>query len=439
MSDLATRSETEAERGFRQSAAALRAREPAWLQKLREEAIGKFKGLPDRRQEEFHYTDLRARIEGAYLAAATGARVTDPRAAKLAARLGANLICVVGGRVHVPSAGAGSPIATLRTLASVLTEDPAGAKTLLEAAMAQGSALSALNAGLARDGAIIEVAENSSATILLDHQPSGAGRSAAHLLHRLVLGLGARATLIERHEAPIAIDELRQIAMSVSVGEGARLEHVRLISSPDSTHLSDLAVNLGRGAEYELTVLAAASRLARASVIVRLEGEGASSRVIGALLVSGEEHVDLNARILHEAPNCRSEMEVRAVAGARGRAAVQSLIRVAPGAHGSDGRQLIRGLILSPRAEIDAKPELEILNDDVKCSHGTALGDLDAGAIFYLRSRGIPEFEARRLLVEAFLGKLLSRVGHPGAREMLEEAASLWLANTLRLQEGTDG
>jgi Fe-S cluster assembly protein SufD len=130
---------------------------------------------------------------------------------------------------------------------------------------------------------------------------------------------------------------------------------------------------------------------------------------------------------------------VRAVAAGRGRAAVQSLIRVAPGAHGSDGRQLIRGLILSPRAEIDAKPELEILNDDVKCNHGTALGDLDGEAIFYLRSRGIPEFEARRLLVEAFLAKFLSRVEHAGAREMLEEATSFWLASTLRAQEGGDG
>jgi Fe-S cluster assembly protein SufD len=439
MSDFATRSETTAERGFRQSAAALRAGEPAWLQKLRAEAIGKFKGLPDRRQEEFHYTDLRTRIEGPYLTEATGAPVTEPQATELAARLGAKLISVVGGRVLVPSAGAALPFATLRTLASLLKEDPARARTLLEAAMAQGSALSALNAGLARDGAIIEVEENSSATILLDHQPAGAERSSAHLLHKLVLGPGAHATLVERQAAPTEIDELRQIAMSVTVGAGARLEHVRLISSPGSTLLGELTVSLGRAAEYELTVLAAASRLAREHVIVRLEGQGASARLIGALLVSGESHIDVNARIMHEAPGCKSEMEVRAVAVGRGRAAVQSLIRVAPGAHGSDGRQLIRGLILSPRAEIDAKPELEILNDDVKCSHGTALGDLDAGAVFYLRSRGIPEFEARNVLVEAFLAKLLSRVGHAGAREMLEEAASGWLASTLLTQEGRDG
>jgi Fe-S cluster assembly protein SufD len=439
MSDLGTRSETEAERAFRHSAAALRAREPEWLQKLRAEAIGKFKALPDRRQEEFHYTDLRARIEGPYHAETSATQVTDPEAIKLAVRLGASLISVVSGDVVVHDNEVAPQIGTLRTLASVLRDEPARARALLEAAMAKGSALSTLSAGLARDGAIIEIAHNSSATILLDHQPSRAERSSAHLLHHIVLGPAARATLIERHAAPTASDALRQITMSVSVGEGARLEHVRLIASPGSTLLGDLNVSLGRGAEYELTVLAAASRLAREQVTVRLEGQGASSRVIGALLVSDENHFDLNARNLHEAPGCRSEMEVRAVAAGRGRAAIQSLIRVAPGAHGSDGCQLIRGLILSPRAEIDAKPELEILNDDVKCNHGTALGDLDGEAIFYLRSRGIPEFEARRLLVEAFLAKLLSRVEHAGAREMLEEATSFWLASTLRAQEGGDG
>ncbi len=160
---------------------------------------------------------------------------------------------------------------------------------------------------------------------------------------------------------------------------------------------------------------------------MQFAGERASSRVKSIGLVTGEEHIDFNVLAQHGARHCRSEQEARVVAAGRGRGVVQSLVKVGPLAAGTDARQLIRGLILGERAEIDAKPELEILNDDVKCAHGTALGDLDAEAIFYLRARGIPEREARALLIEAFLGELIAGVAHAGARALLLERTRAWL------------
>lgn len=421
MKDPGSRLETDAERAFRVNAAALRAREPDWLKALREEAIDKFEGLPDRHQEEFHYTDLHARLRAP--SGPSAAPPSMPRNAAFATRLGASVISIIGDLVEPVASGAPLRSAVFTTLRDAIAKQPDLARKVLGADTGEGAILDGLGAALATDGAILRLTNG--AVIVLDHC---AGPSAVHLRHKIVVEARAHVTLIELHSS--LGDSLAHVGMQIDSEPGARLDHVKLITQ-GGTHLSGVAVHLGAAAQYDLTFVALGTVLIRQSLEIGLEGEGAIARVHGALLVAGEEHSDLHAAIGHTVPNCISETEVRAVAADRGRAAVQSLVRVAPNARASDGRQLIRGLILGERAEIDAKPELEILNDDVKCSHGTALGDLDAEAIFYLRARGIPEREARSLLVEAFIAELLERVPQEGARNLLHDRVRDWLARSL--------
>jgi len=178
------------------------------------------------------------------------------------------------------------------------------------------------------------------------------------------------------------------------------------------------------------SISAAAKRVSGPAPItayMHFEGEGAHAALGGTLLLKGQQHFDLTAEIDHAQPHGTSEMTARAVIAGRAKGVVQGAVRVAPDAQHTDANQQIRGLLLSERAEFDSKPELEILADDVKCAHGAASGDLDEDAIFYLRARGIPEAEARALLIEAFLEEGLAKIEKDALRDLLREEAQGWL------------
>jgi Fe-S cluster assembly protein SufD len=316
------------------------------------------------------------------------------------------------------------PAGAFQTLREAIVSQPAVARAVLEKDFGAGPRLDSLGAALAGDGAILHLTEGEP-VVVLDHRTTSIGDS-DHVRHSVVVAKDCHATLVDLNEQEAG--RLAHTGLRIEVEAGGKLDHIKLIAQAGGAHLGGIAAHLGAGADYELNIVMLGTALVRQSVEIGLEGEGARARIRGALLVAGEEHLDLHARIEHGVPRCTSETQVRAVAARRGRAAVQSLVRVAPGARGSDARQMIRGLILSPKAEIDAKPELEILNDDVKCSHGTALGDLDPESIFYLRSRGVPEAQARALLTEAFISEILNGVAHAGARDLLRSKAQDWLA-----------
>lgn len=145
-----------------------------------------------------------------------------------------------------------------------------------------------------------------------------------------------------------------------------------------------------------------------------------------AQLLGGRQHADFTTVVSHDAPNCASRQTVKNVLTGRSRGVFQGKIEVARGAQKTDGYQMNQALLLSPDAEIDSKPQLEIYADDVKCSHGATVGELDDGQLFYLRSRGIPQPEARAMLVRAFLTEALDTVSHEPIRAVLEEAVALW-------------
>ncbi len=207
----------------------------------------------------------------------------------------------------------------------------------------------------------------------------------------------------------------------------AVLTHVRLQSElPTAFHLSTLYADVDERGTYDSFVLNLGSRIARTEAHARLGGERAVAHLNGAQLLGSTQHADFTTVIRHDAPCCASRQTVKNVLSGRSHGIFQGRIEVARHAQKTDGYQMNQALLLSPDAEIDTKPELEIFADDVKCSHGATVGALDTDQLFYLRSRGIPEAEARAILVRAFLAEALDVVSNETVRSVLDRAVEGW-------------
>jgi Fe-S cluster assembly protein SufD len=256
---------------------------------------------------------------------------------------------------------------------------------------------------------------------------------------RLLVSLGdnAEATLIERHLGGAAGGFTNQVA-EIALGQGANLRHYILHAEPGASMAVETVVaTVGRDAHYRSFALNAGGGLVRREVEVALKDTGATAQVDGAYLVDGERHSDTTILIDHQAAHCSSRQTQKGVIDDDGRAVFQGKILVRPDAQKTDGYQLSQTLLLSPRAEIDVKPELEIHADDVKCSHGATVGRLDADALFFLRARGIPEAEARALLIQGFIGGALDEIDRDDVREAFGVAAADWLQG--RSSSGNSG
>jgi Fe-S cluster assembly protein SufD len=239
------------------------------------------------------------------------------------------------------------------------------------------------------------------------------------------LGQGASLTLIEMSNGTGCY--LHNPVTEIHVADGAVLTHVRVQSDgTDAFHLATIHAAVAAGGTYDSFTLNVGGRISRTEFHAGLNGPGAHAHLNGAQLLTGSQHADFTSVVRHAAPKGTSRQTVKNVLAGRSRGVFQGRIEVARGAQGTDGYQMNRALLLSPDAEIDTKPELEIFADDVKCSHGATIGELDAEQLFYLRSRGIPDHEARSILVRAFLAEALDPVTNDVARDLLEAAVATW-------------
>jgi Fe-S cluster assembly protein SufD len=365
-------------------------------------------GLPGVHDEDWHFTSLRPLAETRFSAPALG----EADIARLP-KLAAPRLVFVGGRYR-------ADLSVLPSTVSVQTGVPAyGALT-----RPGHERMVALNAMLAEDGAAIEVpAGVDGGLLVLAHVGAGTANEAAafHPRHSVRLGTDASLTLFE-----ISVGDgvyLHDPVFEVSVGEGARLAHLRLQNEGESAfHVSTLYADIAAGGTYDSFALTLGARLARMEVHARLSGDGAAAHLNAAQLLADTQHADFTTVVTHAAPHCASRQTVKNVLAGKSRAVFQGKIEVAPGAQKTDGFQMNQALLLSPDAEIDCKPQLEIFADDVKCSHGATVGELDAEQLFYLRSRGIAAATARAILVQAFLAEALNLVAEGPARDVLEAA-----------------
>ncbi|MGI4957105.1 MAG: Fe-S cluster assembly protein SufD [Janthinobacterium lividum] len=285
----------------------------------------------------------------------------------------------------------------------------------------------ALNTMLAEDGATIHVPAgvDGGRLLIVTLGLGTAGPAASHLRHRIVLDEGASLSLFE-----IASGEgtyLHETVSDFSVAVGAHARHVRLQQdAPDAFSFSTIRVAVAERGAYDGFNLALGASLARHEVHATLNGPHGAVHVNGAQLLGGSQVADLTSVISHEAPDCISRQTVKNVLTERSRGVFQGKIFVARVAQKTDGYQMNQALLLSENAEIDCKPELEIYADDVKCSHGATAGALDEEQLFYMRSRGVPETEARAILVRAFLDDALALVEDELVRGVLDRAVEHW-------------
>jgi Fe-S cluster assembly protein SufD len=282
----------------------------------------------------------------------------------------------------------------------------------------------ALNTMLAEDGAVLDVAAGIDAGIV-QLVNVAAGDGDAHPRHSIRVGKGARLTLVEISAGQGTY--LLNTVAEIHVAEGAVLTHIRLQDEAATAfHVSTTYADVEARGTYDSFTLTLGARLSRTEVHAQLTGAGAAAHLNAAQLLAGSQHADFTSVVGHTAPGCQSRQTVKNVLSGRSRGVFQGKIEVARQAQKTDGYQMNQALLLSPYAEIDSKPELEIFADDVKCSHGATVGELDAEQMFYLRSRGVPEAEARSILVRAFLAEALDAVADETIRARLEAAVEGW-------------
>ncbi|HEY8614251.1 MAG TPA: Fe-S cluster assembly protein SufD [Roseomonas sp.] len=375
-------------------------------------------GLPSRRVEAWHYTDLSPMLRAEFREALTpvdGAvdlppTRADRRAVFVDGRFRANLSSLEG-------LVAGSLAEVIETVAGRLNTVAAASQPMVT-----------LNTLLFEDGLVLEVPEGVDAGRLeLLSLASGETASTLHPRHLIRLARGARLVLVETVLSSSGARHLHNPVFEIEVAEDAKITHVRVQREAESAyHLAHLGVRVAGGGTYDGFVLNAGGRISRSETHLALLGPRAAAHLNGAQLVADGQLADTTTALDHAAPNCASRQTVKTVLAGRSRGVFQGKILVRREAQKTDGYQMNQALLLSEEAEIDSKPQLEIYADDVKCSHGATAGALDEDSLFYLRTRGIPADTARSMLVRAFLQEAVEIVEDEAAREALEDAVSGW-------------
>jgi Fe-S cluster assembly protein SufD len=260
----------------------------------------------------------------------------------------------------------------------------------------------------------IDLADGERRVMALRFYGADAGSHACQVAIRL--GAGAELILLESHEGEGGY--VAEADLDFAIGPGARLERIVLAIEPeDAVSVTGAQVVLSPGARFAQTVITRGARRQRIETHVDHGGGGAKARLDGLYDLAARRHADITTVVLQSHPGGETEQLTKGVVTDQARGVFQGRIEVARGADGTQARMGHHALVLSDRAEVDAKPELEIYADDVVCSHGNSIGTLDEEALFYARQRGIPEAEARAMLTEAFLGEVIERIEHEGARE----------------------
>jgi len=429
-----TEAETALEGYFAERAAS---GEPAWLaaRRRRDFALIAAAGLPNRRVEAWHFTDLRRRMSAAFPPAERTAADTlsdvagrDPFSSIEAVRL------VVANGFLRPDLSALDRLPAGVTVEAfseaARRDDGALAGTLGRAVGEEGGVIAALNGAFAEDGLVVRIAEKAEikTPIHLMFVNAAASPVSTHARNLIIAGAGARATLLESH---VGSGDYQATALSeIMIGEGAEIDHVKLQQqSPTAVHLDLIAACIGPKATFRTTTLSTGASLARSELRVVFEGPHGVLDAGGALLARDAQHLDATLFVDHAVPQCASRQLYKAVLDETARGVFQGRILVRPHAQKTDGRQSSRALLLSPHAEMDSKPELEIFADDVQCAHGSTTGQLDAEPLFYLRARGIPKREAEALLVLAFIAEALEQVSNEAVRGVLQGISQRWLAH----------
>jgi Fe-S cluster assembly protein SufD len=405
-----------------------RARAPDALQPIREQAMRRFLelGLPSLRDESWRYTDLRSVAAQSFAAAACETRGTadSSELSLVDSRQHAATVTMVNG---CPLLQGNLPIINgieINSIRDVYKHDPSMLARFFDpASEADQRRWVLLNTALFIDGLYLKITGSVSAPIVIRHLATGDGAQAAHPRIIIDASPGAGAVVIEHHAARDDISPLTNSNTHIALARDARVEHYRVFASgAAATHLDSLDIHQSENSQCRQFTIALGGGLVRSSLEARLMERGANLESYSLLVGHQDRHVDCVNIVTHAATDTRSRQTARAIAGDVSRVIFNSKVIVAPGANGSDSNQSCRGLLLSPSAEIDTRPQLEIHADEVKCAHGATTGRLDPDMLFYLLSRGLDRATAQSLLVFAFLADVLTGMSVSSARSAIESA-----------------
>jgi Fe-S cluster assembly protein SufD len=367
-----------------------------------EEALGL--SLPSRRDEAWKWTDLRRLLTASY--ATTTPEVDDAiidkaLTASAFSHLNLDRIVLVNGKINRERSD----------LDKFSLSQHDGHSEHLQGTIVE------LNKKLSPEGNVIVFEGNVDRPVEVLHITVGDHVAVPSLLH-VEVSKGASATLLESHYGVGTY--LHSPVTTVTLHDGSRLDRIKIErESAHSQHLADTTFWLGKAAILNDFTLTAGAELSRQNVHATLLGENSVLRIAGSYLLASSQHVDTALVVDHAVPNCQSRELFKCVMDDKSRGIFQGKVIVRKDAQKIDGKQSSHALLLSETAEFDAKPELEIYADDVVCGHGTTCGDLNQDHLFYLKSRGIPELEARAMLVEAFVAEAIETVENESVRDAL--------------------
>jgi Fe-S cluster assembly protein SufD len=404
---------------------------PSWVQSMRRAAFDRFAalGFPTTKNEDWHFTSVApvADQEFVLLDSRSGDVNKDElEPFKFGARDWYTMVFINGRfAAELSDCGKLPKGVKLRDLTSAWTAAPDVVDRVGKIASYDVHAFTALNAAFMHDGAVVHIGngvEVDKPIHLLFVTDATAAKGMMHPRNLIMLGRQAKATVVESYVSTSDAMYLTNAVTEVSLADGATLQHHKMQREGGRAfHIGTIEVSQARDSHYVSFSFATGSALARSNVYTTLDGEGAGATLNGLFMLDGQQHSDHQTQIVHAKPNCFSRELYKAILDDRSHGVFNGKVYVHPIAQKTDGKQTNKTLLLSDTAHIDTKPQLEIFADDVKCTHGATVGQIDQMALFYLKSRGINRTFARRLLTYAFAADVLETIETDEIRVGLEQ------------------
>ncbi len=407
-------------------------RSPAWLQRVRQMAFHQFQqmGFPTLEDEEWRFTPIHPIVDTDFVpASSVPVAVTSEQLAPYHFQgMDYSRIVFVNGR-YSPELTSLRPLPNgvqAGSLAAHLSDDPDTADTYLARFAAYDThAFAALNTAFMDDGAFVYIPRNvvvEEPIRLLFISTTEGAPTVSHPRVLVVAGANSQCSLIESYVGLKRETYLTNAVTEIIAGENAVVDHYKTQrESMDAYHISYTHVQLSRNANFRSHAITLGGGLVRNDVYALLNGEGIDCTLNGLYLVNGRRMVDNHTTLDHARPHCSSHQIYKGVLDEHGRGVFNGKIFVRQDAQKTDAKQTNQALLLSDNAQINTKPQLEIFADDVKCTHGATVGQLDADQLFYLRARGIDLEDARSLLIHAFAMDILDRIQIEALRRALDE------------------
>ncbi len=409
---------------------------PQWARSLRLSAITRFEelGFPTTKNEDWHFTSVAPIAEREFeplvgRGVAAGVSRADLAPFTFGGDDWHTLVFVNGrfnealsGRASLPDGVSVLPLARAYDELPLLLEQHLGRIASIDA-----HTFTALNTAFINDGAVVHVqkdVELEKPIHLLFVSDEGAKNGVAQPRNLIVLDRFAKATVIESYAGlPGAKEYFTNTVTEAVIGDGATLTHLKLQrESARAFHVGTFDARQGRDSHLVSFSFATGGALSRTNVYTELRGDGCGATLNGLYLGDDEQHIDHQTRIEHVEPNCYSRELYKGILDGSAHGVFNGKVFVHPAAQKTDGKQTNNTLLLSEKAQIDTKPQLEIFADDVKCTHGATVGRLDETSLFYMKSRGINARTARELLTYAFAADVLETIELVAVKEALEEA-----------------